>query len=115
MSKLRKDPIVGRWTIIATERARRPAAFVDPLSTDTDPKQCTYCQDIASKGVYESHGVKVINSSSPILDDSKSFERRGHGLYDVCHSYGSHEIVLEAPLHIANMADLPPEQIKAVM
>ena len=115
MSQLRKDPIVGRWTIIATERARRPAAFVDPQSTITDQKDCPYCQDSAAKGVYESHGVKVINSSSPILDDSRPFERRGQGLYDVCHSYGSHEIVLETPEHIANMADLPPEQIKAVM
>ncbi len=115
MSQLRKDPLVGRWTIIATERARRPAAFVDPLSTITDQKHCPYCQDMTSPGVDESHGVKVINSSSPILNDSKPFERRGHGLYDVCHSYGSHEIVLETSEHIANMADLPPEQIKAVM
>jgi UDPglucose--hexose-1-phosphate uridylyltransferase len=115
MSQLRKDPIVGRWTIIATERARRPAAFVDHQSTATDQKDCPYCQDIASKGVYESHGVKVVRSRHPILDDSKPFERRGHGLYDVCHSYGSHEIVLESPEHIADMADLPPEQIKAVL
>ena len=115
MSQLRKDPIVGRWTIIATERDRRPAAFVDPLSTTTDQKLCSYCQDLASKGVYESHGVKVVNSNSPILDDSKPFERHGHGLYDVCHSYGCHEIVLEVPEHIANMADLPQEQIKAVI
>jgi UDPglucose--hexose-1-phosphate uridylyltransferase len=115
MSQLRKDPIVGRWTIIATERARRPAAFVDPLSTKTDPKDCPYCQDISSPGIYASHGVKVTHSSSPILDDSKPFERRGHGLYDVAHSYGSHEIVLEATEHTANMADLPAEQIKAVM
>lgn len=115
MSQLRKDPIVGRWTIIATERARRPAAFVDPKSTITDEKECPYCQGIASKGISELQGVKVFPSDSPILDDSKPFERRGHGLYDVCHSYGSHEIVVETPVHVANMADLPPEQIKAVM
>jgi UDPglucose--hexose-1-phosphate uridylyltransferase len=115
MSQLRKDPLVGRWTIIATERARRPAAFVDPQSTTTDQEQCPYCQDAASPDVYESHGVKVFNSDSPILDDSKPFELCGHGLYDVGHSYGGHEIVLETPLHIANMADLPTEQIKAVI
>ncbi len=115
MSQLRKDPIVGRWTIIATERARRPAAFVDPLSVDTDQKDCPYCQDIASPAIYEDHGVRVLKSRSPILDDSKPFERRGHGLYDVCHSYGSHEIVLEVHEHIANMADLPVAQIKTVL
>jgi UDPglucose--hexose-1-phosphate uridylyltransferase len=114
MSQLRKDPIVGRWTIIANERARRPAAFVDPQSTISDPKQCPFCRDIAFSGVYEFHGVKVFNSGSPILDDSKPFEHRGHGLYDVAHSYGNHEVVVETPLHIANMADLPLEQIKCV-
>ena len=73
MSQLRKDPIVGRWTIIATERARRPAAFVDPQSTATDQKLCSFCQDKTSPGIYESHGVKVVNSRNPILDGSKAF------------------------------------------
>ena len=115
MSQLRKDPIVGRWTIIATERARRPAAFVDPQVTTTDQKLCSYCQESSSRSIYESHGVQVINSSSPILNETKPFELHGHGLYDVAHSYGSHEVVVETPLHIASMADLPQEQIKAVL
>jgi UDPglucose--hexose-1-phosphate uridylyltransferase len=114
MSQLRKDPIVSRWTIIATERARRPVAFVDPQSSITDPKECPFCQDFANQGIYNSDGVKVFNSGSPILDDSKLFERHGHGLYDVAHSYGSHEIVVETPEHTANMADLSPEQISRV-
>ena len=28
MPELRKDPIVGRWVIISTDRAKRPADFV---------------------------------------------------------------------------------------
>jgi len=27
MPELRKDPVVGRWVIISTERARRPSDF----------------------------------------------------------------------------------------
>ena len=27
MPELRKDPIIGRWVIIATERAKRPDQF----------------------------------------------------------------------------------------
>ena len=27
MPELRKDPIMGRWVIIATERAKRPSDF----------------------------------------------------------------------------------------
>ena len=28
MPELRKDPIVGRWVIISTDRAKRPTDFV---------------------------------------------------------------------------------------
>ena len=28
MPELRKDPVVGRWVIISTERSRRPTSFV---------------------------------------------------------------------------------------
>ena len=27
MPELRRDPIIGRWVIISTERARRPSNF----------------------------------------------------------------------------------------
>jgi len=27
MPELRRDPVVGRWVIISTERARRPSDF----------------------------------------------------------------------------------------
>ena len=115
MPQLRKDIIVGRWVIIATERARRLASFVDPVSTETDQKDCPFCHDKTSTIVYESGGVKVAKSNNPILDNNKAFERRGHGLYDVCYSYGSHEVVVETLRHIANMADLSLEQIKGVL
>ncbi|MBF0511900.1 MAG: DUF4921 family protein [Candidatus Omnitrophica bacterium] len=113
MSQLRKDPIVGRWTIIATERARRPAAFVDPQAIITDKKSCTYCQE-PLKIIDEHEGVKVIHSSNPLLDQVHPFERKAHGIYDVCYSYGHHEVIVEVADHIAGMADLSIGQIKAV-
>src|SRR3989475_9366718 len=43
MPELRKDPVVGRWVIISTERARRPSDFVSqpvrPLAAD-----CAFCE-----------------------------------------------------------------------
>ena len=41
-------------------------------------------------------------------------DRRGHGLYDVMNGIGAHEIVVETPQHIDNIADLPVEQISDV-
>src|SRR3989442_5050048 len=48
MPELRKDPVVGRWVIISTERARRPSDFgrepVRPKGRD-----CVFCAGNESK------------------------------------------------------------------
>jgi UDPglucose--hexose-1-phosphate uridylyltransferase len=123
MPELRKDPIVGRWVIIATERARRPGNFVDATFHNTDPKDCPFCHDKDSKEIYALRDpkdpqapwkVRVVESGTPLFSGTGSVHRRGHGLYDMCDSFGAHEVVIETPEHIANMADLSVEQIKNV-
>ena len=39
MPELRKDPVSGRWVIIATERARRPRDF----KTEPQPVRTGFC------------------------------------------------------------------------
>ncbi|MCX5730196.1 MAG: galactose-1-phosphate uridylyltransferase, partial [Deltaproteobacteria bacterium] len=41
MPELRRDPIVGRWVIIATERARRPNHFRRAEEPPSGP--CPFC------------------------------------------------------------------------
>ena len=43
MPELRKDPIVGRWVIIATDRARRPVAPASEPFPD-GPGVCPFCE-----------------------------------------------------------------------
>jgi len=124
MPELRKDPVIGRWVIIATERARRPGTFLDPHSvSESDKAQCPFCnnQEPALYSVPSEQGakspwrVKVTASGTPLLQPSGKFKRRGHGLYDVGNDYGDHEVVIETPDHISNMADLSEEQIRMVL
>ena len=54
MPELRRDPIVGRWVIIATERAQRPfdVARSPPAQ---EPSVCPYCpghEDKTPREVY---------------------------------------------------------------
>lgn len=123
MSELRKDPVIGRWVIIATERARRPGNFVHHQEISfEDPKDCPFChnQDLEIYAVRDEGAsiddwkVKVAPSGTPILNIDTKFKRRGFGLYDVINGYGAHEVVIETPEHIANMADLSVEQIALV-
>ena len=43
MPELRKDPVVERWVIIATERARRPMDFAPEAVTPRGPNGCPFC------------------------------------------------------------------------
>lgn len=114
MPQLRKDPIVSRWVIIATERARRAAAFIDPVAVDTPREKCPFCTEAASAIILQHEMVRVVKSGTPILSESQEVTLHHHGLYQSCHSHGSHEVVIETPEHIANMADLTLKHIQAV-
>ena len=126
MPELRKDPLVGRWVIIATERARRPGTLIAQQDNTFDSSQpCQFCENHEPE-IYvvknESHSgqepswkVRVVGSGTPLLKMDQQFRRRGHGLYDVVNNYGVHEVVVETPRHIANMADLSVEQIRLVL
>ena len=39
MPQLRKDPVLGRWVIIATERGKRPTDF----ATEPEEKKGGFC------------------------------------------------------------------------
>ena len=42
MPELRKDPIVGRWVIISTERGKRPSDFTGSEKRK-EPRSCPFC------------------------------------------------------------------------
>ena len=131
MPELRKDPIVGRWVIIATERAMRPGNIVDFNGSGKEDKsdECPFCEHHESMvppeicAIRDHHSqanaagwkVRVVPSRKPFLKIESHFQRRGHGLYDVVNGFGAHEIIIETPQHIANMADLDVPQIQLVI
>ena len=123
MPELRKDPVVGRWVIIATERARRPGNIVDSSENTFNggDEQCPFCHNTekviyaARNGKNSKWNVLVVPSGAPTLKHEPHSSRTGKGLYDVINGYGAHEVVIETPEHIANMADLDEEQIAEVI
>ena len=129
MPELRKDPIIGRWVIIATERARRPDQFVGHAREVEDQKACPFCEGKEANTPPEIYAIRpqnstrngpgwdlrVVPSISPFLRVEGDLDRRGNGVYDVMNALGAHEIVIETNQHIANMADLSEEQITKVI
>ena len=129
MPELRKDPIIGRWVIIATERAKRPDQFSPPLEGPPE-SECPFCHGreshtpleifaIRSSPASIKNGpdwkVRVVPSIKPILRIEGDLDRSGQGIYDMMNGIGAHEVVIETPKHISNIADLPLEQIDSVI
>jgi len=61
MPELRKDPIIGRWVIIATERARRPDQFVSHLHDPEEKKACPFCEGREGKTPPEIYALRPRN------------------------------------------------------
>lgn len=124
MPELRKDPIIGRWVIIATERAKRPDQFSPPAEGPAEG-ECPFCEgneDHTPAEISAIRGnnspkngpgwqVRVVPSIRPMLRIEGELERRGEGIYDMMNGIGAHEVVIETPQHINNIADLDVEQL----
>jgi UDPglucose--hexose-1-phosphate uridylyltransferase len=112
MPELRKDPVVGRWVIIATERAKRPSDFkVTPEEVESD--SCPFCPGNEDKTppeilAYRPEGtlpntpgwtLRVIANKFPALRIEGELEKRGKGMYDEMNGIGAHEVIIESPNH----------------
>jgi UDPglucose--hexose-1-phosphate uridylyltransferase len=128
MPELRKDPVMGRWVIISTERSRRPTHFTTSSHTKA-AYACPFCpgsEDRTPPEVYawrpghetpNSPGwkVRVVPNKFPALQIEGGLDRRGEGLYDKMNGVGAHEVVIEGPHHDQDLADLPVEHIQQVL
>ena len=129
MPELRKDPVIGRWVIISTERAKRPNDFVSPAGPAESNGECPFCEGHEGDTPSEIYAirppettpnargwqVRVLPSIKPVLRIEGELTRRAKGMYDVMNGIGAHEVLVEGPQHIANISDLSVEQIRHVL
>jgi UDPglucose--hexose-1-phosphate uridylyltransferase len=127
MPDLRKDPIVGRWVIVAKSRAKRPHDF------ESTPRLraggfCPFCPGNEDKTTdeilaYRPHGtprngagwrVRVIPNKFPALEIEGELNKRGDGIYDMMRGVGAHEVIVESPQHLLSTADLSEEALREV-
>lgn len=129
MPELRRDPIVGRWVIIATERARRPTetARCPPAA---QPSVCPFCaghEDKTPPEVYASGRppsappnspgwkVRVVPNRFPALKIEGELDRQAEGIYDRMNGIGAHEVIIETPDHGRQMKDLSNAELTEVL
>src|SRR5436190_1327209 len=128
MSELRKDPIVGRWVIIAPDRAKRPIAMKNEPSP-TGSAFCPFCEGNEANTPFEilayrdrtakpNEGgwrVRVVPNKFPALQVEGDLHKRGEGIYDKMNGIGAHEVIVECPFHEISMANFSEERIREIL
>src|SRR5262245_41409227 len=141
MSEFRQDPLSRRWVIIGGERGGRPNEFVEAASRATGIS-CPFCAGHETEtppaiASYSSNGkgnwlVRVVPNKYPAvtpLPSGEGADRRsaGEGLQFAERSqsngsspptcapgFGSHEVIIESPRHVASLSDLTDAEAQAV-
>jgi UDPglucose--hexose-1-phosphate uridylyltransferase len=129
MPELRKDPIIGRWVIIATERAKRPNDFKQSTEDITEVMPCPFCEgnegltppeirSVRKPGTEPNKpgwDIRVVPNIHPVLRIEGDLGKQPHGIYDMMNGIGANEVIIETPEHIEQMCSLTSEQIAKVL
>ncbi len=132
MSELRKDPVIGRWVIISTERGKRPSEFhqcAAPVKSGfcpfcigneekTPPTIVTYRdEDNSEDGDNESPdwNIRIVANKFPALKVEGELNRAGDGLYDMMNGIGAHEIIIESPNHSDTLATITVQHFEDIL
>ncbi|MBI4727450.1 galactose-1-phosphate uridylyltransferase [candidate division TA06 bacterium] len=128
MPELRKDPIIGRWVIISTERGKRPVDYDIPIPATTRGS-CPFCYGQEHLTTPEILAVRppdtapnspgwqlrVIANKYPALRVEGELEKSGEGLYDKMSGIGAHEIIVEMPEHNRLLSDLDIPHLQNIL
>ena len=128
MSELRRDQIIGRWVIIATERGKRPVDFSSPEPTK-EKGFCPFCAGNEDKTPAEvlayrpadtapnSEGwrIRVVPNKFPALMVEGDLGRVGEGMYDMMSGIGAHEVIIETPDHEASWSTMSQANLEEVL
>jgi UDPglucose--hexose-1-phosphate uridylyltransferase len=127
LPELRRDPVIGRWVIISTERGKRPSDFEQEPEPEMG-KLCPFCPGNEDKTpseilAYAPPGrpqnkpgwwVRVVPNKFPALQIEGSLDRQGEGLYDKMNGIGAHEVLIETPDHKKEIPDLEDSRVEDI-
>ncbi|RMH76669.1 MAG: galactose-1-phosphate uridylyltransferase [Calditrichaeota bacterium] len=124
MPELRKDPIVGRWIIIAPERGQRPNELVPPVSKQDvefspfspgnesmTPPEIFAIRPTNTPPNTPGWTLRVVPNKYPALRVEGELDSRAEGIYDVMNGIGAHEVIIETP---DPRKDLPDLELSAI-
>jgi len=128
MPTLRRDPVNARWVINPDLTADHSSSLIE-MEKLLSRGICPFCEGnekhtppeifaIRAKGSIKdgpSWEVRVVPNISPALKVELELDRRAERMYDLMNAVGAHEIIIETPRHVANLAELDTGKIVKVL
>ena len=126
MSEIRFDPVSKRWCITGTRNEKKA---LDYIATRKEMRgHCPFCEGNELETLPEvfafrkpgtkpntpGWSVRVIPNKYSVFDSDR-LEEKNPGIvfeYRSFNGYGRHEIIIEGPLHLVTLSDLPYRQLK---
>ncbi|MBN2566477.1 hypothetical protein JXB02_00130 [Candidatus Woesearchaeota archaeon] len=125
MGELRKDYLLDRYSIIASERARRPKQFVQAPEQHPDVKLCFFCPghedttppEIGRIGDGQGGwSVRWFPNKFPaVMEGVEPTIRTDNGYFTWSGNFGMHEVIAETPDHGRQLWDLSAEAIAPIL
>ncbi|MFP4026585.1 MAG: galactose-1-phosphate uridylyltransferase [Candidatus Brocadiia bacterium] len=122
MPQLRRDPVGGRWVIVAGDRAARPRDFPAPRreikggfcpfcegNEDSTPDEVYAVRNDVSKANGPGWQVRVVPNKYPALRSDGVREEGAMGVYNTMTGIGQHEVFIESPGHVTSFSELTPD------
>jgi UDPglucose--hexose-1-phosphate uridylyltransferase len=140
-NELRKDYLLDRWVVIATERSRRPTDFAKPKPEAPKPAVCPLCvgnENLTPPAImlYQKKNGEIKRSQDPLTGErAKNWLVRDiPNLYpafsppkqpedekqiikndSLWNAIGHHEVLVESPNHVEDPADAQLVQLELVI
>jgi UDPglucose--hexose-1-phosphate uridylyltransferase len=129
MSQIRRDPITGRWIIVNYEKAIKPEEFSFQKAVKSkNTKNCPFCpgnecltppEIVAHRntGAPNTPGwtIRVVPNKYPALELKGGLEKQGMGVFDRMDGIGAHEVIVDIPEHMRDVADVSDGQAEEII